>query len=193
MSESHTEESDIQKCLRCGQLFDATKNDSWSCCYHPVRKPSFKMLVFYEYHGLPRFKRTPETATFLLEHMDDDGPWWHWDCCNGAGKTLSGCKRSVHLAKYRFGEMLRNLRNQNGMGIEELAKKLVLMLKCVEELESGEKKPSFDQIYRIARLFDVPFDSLIDKEIEEEISYADRLKVDDYRRFEKHSKKGKEG
>jgi len=66
----------------------------------------------------------------------------------------------------RFGEKLRHLREQRGMTIRGLAQALGFANHSyIARIEKGEAKPSLDMVGKVARLFQVSFDQLMDDEI----------------------------
>lgn len=67
----------------------------------------------------------------------------------------------------RLGEKLRLLRQQNGWTIRELAK--ILGLKShghITDIEKGRTKPSLDLLEKLAGLYGVSYDQLLDDEYE---------------------------
>jgi transcriptional regulator with XRE-family HTH domain len=66
----------------------------------------------------------------------------------------------------RFGEKLRQLRTQHGLSYRQLAKQLETSHSHIINLETGKHKPSVDLIVRIAGLFDVSFDQLMNDTID---------------------------
>jgi transcriptional regulator with XRE-family HTH domain len=66
----------------------------------------------------------------------------------------------------RFGEKLRTLRMRRGLSYRQLARMLDSSHSHLLRLETGEHKPSVDLILRIARLFEVSFDQLMDDNID---------------------------
>lgn len=69
----------------------------------------------------------------------------------------------------RFGEKLRVLRKKRGMTIVQLAEALGYAANSyVSELETGKKKPSAELVFKVARLFNVSADQLLDDGLEVE-------------------------
>lgn len=63
----------------------------------------------------------------------------------------------------RFGEKLRALRKQRAMTIIDLATALGYTANSyISELERGKKKPTTDLVFKVARLFNVTTDQLLD-------------------------------
>jgi transcriptional regulator with XRE-family HTH domain len=69
----------------------------------------------------------------------------------------------------RFGEKLRYLRKQRGMTIVQTAETLGYSSNSyISELETGKKKPTADLVFKVARLFNVSTDRLLDDALEVE-------------------------
>jgi len=67
----------------------------------------------------------------------------------------------------RFGEKLRYLRKQRGMTIVQTAEALGYSSNSyISELETGKKKPTADLVFKVARLFNVSADRLLDDALE---------------------------
>lgn len=66
----------------------------------------------------------------------------------------------------RFGEKLRTLRTQRGLSYRQLASMLETSHSHLLRIETGEHKPSVVLILKIAQLFEVSFDQLMNDEIE---------------------------
>jgi transcriptional regulator with XRE-family HTH domain len=67
----------------------------------------------------------------------------------------------------RFGEKLRYLRKQRGMTIVQTAETLGYSSNSyISELETGKKKPTADLVFKVARLFNVSTDRLLDDALE---------------------------
>jgi transcriptional regulator with XRE-family HTH domain len=63
----------------------------------------------------------------------------------------------------RFGEKLRALRKQRAMTIIDLATALGYTANSyISELERGKKKPTTDLVFKVAKLFNVTTDQLLD-------------------------------
>lgn len=66
----------------------------------------------------------------------------------------------------RFGEKLHQLRKQRGMTIRSLTHELGLTHHSyIARIEKGEAKPSLELVGKVARLFNVSFDQLMDDAI----------------------------
>lgn len=67
----------------------------------------------------------------------------------------------------RFPEKLRTLREKHGLTVRELAQQLGFKDHTfVYRLETGERHPNVEHVVKIARLFKVSFDELLDDEVE---------------------------
>lgn len=67
----------------------------------------------------------------------------------------------------RFGEKLRVLRKQRAMTIVDLAAALGYTANSyISELERGKKKPTTDLVFKVAKLFNVTTDQLLDDALE---------------------------
>jgi transcriptional regulator with XRE-family HTH domain len=60
-----------------------------------------------------------------------------------------------------FGQILRKLRNQSGLGIKRLAPELNVSYTYLSKLENGEINPSADLVERVAEYFDYDRDALL--------------------------------
>jgi transcriptional regulator with XRE-family HTH domain len=69
----------------------------------------------------------------------------------------------------RFGEKLRTLRTRRGMTLRELAAQLGYNAHVYLSLvETGKKKPSLELVMKVAKLFNVSADRLLDDALEVE-------------------------
>ncbi len=66
----------------------------------------------------------------------------------------------------KFGEKLRRLRQRQGLSQTELGQQLGVQQSYVGKLERGEKTPNVAMLGKIAALFQVSFDRLLDDEVE---------------------------
>jgi len=67
----------------------------------------------------------------------------------------------------RFGEKLRTLRKRHAMTITELALALGYTANSyISEIETGKKKPTTEFVFKVARLFNVTTDQLLDDELD---------------------------
>jgi transcriptional regulator with XRE-family HTH domain len=67
------------------------------------------------------------------------------------------------MTMQRFGEKLRALRKQRAMTIIDLATALGYTANSyISELERGKKKPTTDLVFKVAKLFNVTTDQLLD-------------------------------
>jgi len=66
----------------------------------------------------------------------------------------------------KFGEKLRTLRKRQGLTLKELAPLTGYTTHShLSEIESGKKKPSLEFVMKVAKLFHVSLDRLLDDEI----------------------------
>jgi transcriptional regulator with XRE-family HTH domain len=66
----------------------------------------------------------------------------------------------------RFGEKVRTLRIHHGMTMQGLADKLDTSSGYISLVENGQRKPGADFIFRIAQLFGVSTDVLLNDELD---------------------------
>ena len=67
----------------------------------------------------------------------------------------------------RFGEKLRTLRKRRAMTIVELALALDYAANSyISEIETGKKKPTTDFVFKVAKLFNVTTDQLLDDNLD---------------------------
>ena len=62
-----------------------------------------------------------------------------------------------------FGENLRELRSSAGLTQKELANKLEISPSAVGMYEHGRRKPDYEMLIKVSRLFSVSIDSLVGK------------------------------
>ena len=60
-----------------------------------------------------------------------------------------------------FGENLRELRSSAGLTQKELANKLEISPSAVGMYEHGRRKPDYEMLIKVSRLFSVSIDSLV--------------------------------
>jgi transcriptional regulator with XRE-family HTH domain len=66
----------------------------------------------------------------------------------------------------RFPENLRLLRKQHGLSQRDLAKQIGCTRSYISHLESGEKKPGAEFVFKIADFFGITADALVRDELE---------------------------
>ena len=67
----------------------------------------------------------------------------------------------------RFGEKLRTRRTRHGMSLRELASQLGYQAHVyISLVEHGKKRPSLELAMRVAHLFNVSIDRLVNDELE---------------------------
>lgn len=64
----------------------------------------------------------------------------------------------------RLGDRLKELRQQAGLSLRELARQAVVSPSLVSQIENGKSRPSVSTLYTFARLLNVPVDVLFDAE-----------------------------
>lgn len=70
-----------------------------------------------------------------------------------------------------FGEKLQDLRKKGGMSQDALAEKLEVSRQAVSKWERDEAMPETDKLLRIARLFDVSTDYLLENDVTSETTH----------------------
>jgi transcriptional regulator with XRE-family HTH domain len=66
----------------------------------------------------------------------------------------------------RFGEKLRTLRERHSMSQRDLAKALGFAQGHIHFLETGKRKPSAEFVYKLAQLFHITTDQLLNDDEE---------------------------
>lgn len=67
----------------------------------------------------------------------------------------------------RFPEKLRTLRQRHGMTQRQLATELGITTQVyISDLESGKRRPGTELVYKIAHLFGVTMEQLVDDALE---------------------------
>jgi transcriptional regulator with XRE-family HTH domain len=73
----------------------------------------------------------------------------------------------------RFGQKMRTLRIQHGMTIRELAAALPYKgASRISELETGKRIPTAEFVFKVAKLFNVTTDQLLDDALELDVPDA---------------------
>lgn len=65
----------------------------------------------------------------------------------------------------KFAENFRLLRQEKGVGMEQLAKELGVSLCIVSYWESGKREPTMHSLIKIARYFRISLDELVGFEL----------------------------
>ena len=76
--------------------------------------------------------------------------------CN-VTNDMSGARSAVEI----FGERLRSAREARGFNQRELSDRLGVPASSIAHFEGGRRKPSFDNLSRLARALDVTTDYLL--------------------------------
>ena len=89
-----------------------------------------------------------------------------------------------------FSERLKDLRKQAGLTQVEVAEKLGISQPAYASWERGVKKPTQENLVKIAKIFNVSLDSLFDNKVEQEDELANvevlfRMTSDDLTEEEK--------
>ncbi|MCY7056819.1 helix-turn-helix domain-containing protein [Streptococcus salivarius] len=89
-----------------------------------------------------------------------------------------------------FSERLKDLRKQAGLTQVEVAEKLGISQPAYASWERGVKKPTQENLVKIAKIFNVSLDSLLDNKVEQEDELANvevlfRMTSDDLTEEEK--------
>ena len=61
------------------------------------------------------------------------------------------------------GEIIRKLRQSNGLTQDEMAEKLFVTRQAVSRWENGDTLPNIDTLRMISRIFDIPINNLVDE------------------------------
>ncbi|HEM3598272.1 TPA: helix-turn-helix transcriptional regulator [Streptococcus suis] len=72
----------------------------------------------------------------------------------------------------KFTERLKTLRKQANLTQKELAEKIGISQPAYGDWERGVKKPTQDNLVKIAKIFNVSLDSLLGNEVEQEDELA---------------------
>lgn len=65
------------------------------------------------------------------------------------------------MDKIKFHERLKELRNYHGFSQKELSEEIEIPYNSLIKYETGDRRPNFDTIIRLARYYDVPIDYLM--------------------------------
>jgi transcriptional regulator with XRE-family HTH domain len=82
-----------------------------------------------------------------------------------------------------FSKRLKKIREEKKLSQAELAQKADLQTAAISHFETGQRKPSFDNLKRLADALNVSVDFLLGREFKESGDIAERL----FRDFEKLS------
>lgn len=79
-----------------------------------------------------------------------------------------------------LGKKLKNLRKENHITQEELAKKIGISTSMVGMYETDARKPSYEVLLKISKCFNVSTDYLLmpDEELAKQINFIESLKLD---------------
>lgn len=67
-----------------------------------------------------------------------------------------------------LAQKIKTLRNRKGFSQEELSEKTGLSLRTIQRIENGETEPRGDSLKRLALVFDVPVDEIVDWTVQED-------------------------
>jgi hypothetical protein len=84
-----------KKCRQCGQLIP-TNAPKTKCHYHSG-SPRADLAVFRAHHFADIHGKDKQKITsFILNNVENDGPWWYWTCCQAKGRAARGCVSADH-------------------------------------------------------------------------------------------------
>ena len=75
------------------------------------------------------------------------------------------------MTRNQFSERIRQLREQKGLTQAELAEKSGLTIRSIQRLEKGDNTPRGDTLKRLSEVFEVPVESLVVKELPENLVF----------------------
>lgn len=73
----------------------------------------------------------------------------------------------------RIGQRLRYLREQRGLSLRELGKRLNIAHSHLSGIETGKKKPNLELLNALARVFDVKMSEILGEYTEDEQDFMD--------------------
>lgn len=76
-----------------------------------------------------------------------------------------------------LAQKIKNLRNRKGYSQEELSEKTGLSLRTIQRIENGETEPRGDSLKRLAFVFDVPSDEIVDWTVKEDKGFLTSLNL----------------
>lgn len=77
-----------------------------------------------------------------------------------------------------FGRRVRAIRKANRLTLDQAAEKVQLDAKYLARIERGEKRPSFETIFALSRVFNVPVSALFMFDREEKDARNLRRRID---------------
>lgn len=83
----------------------------------------------------------------------------------------------------KFSERLKKIREEKGLSQSDLAKKAGFQTAAISHFETEQRKPSFDNLKRLADALNVSIDYLLDRPIKDSGDIAEKV----FRDFEKLS------
>ena len=76
----------------------------------------------------------------------------------------------------KIGEKIRELRTTRGISQQRLAELLGVSRPAISQIENGERKVSVDELDRLAKIFNISVNSLLNKEKEPEVILEEKAK-----------------
>jgi len=89
--------------------------------------------------------------------------------------NLAIMKLSENNIKLIFGLKLKQLRQDKGLSLAELAQKSSLSASYLNEIENGKKHPKSDKIVALATALDVPYDKLVSLKLTKSLAPVSEL------------------
>ena len=76
----------------------------------------------------------------------------------------------------KIGEKIKELRTKAGISQQRLAELLGVSRPTISQIENGERKVSVDELDRLAKIFNISVNSLLNKEKEPEVILEEKAK-----------------
>lgn len=76
-----------------------------------------------------------------------------------------------------LAQKIKTLRNRKGFSQKELSEKTGLSLRTIQRIENGETEPRGDSLKRLALVFDVPVDEIVDWTVREDKGFLISLNL----------------
>src|SRR5712671_3423635 len=108
--------------------------------------------MWYSYH-MPVPMAPVKAGKTCAMVTSGSGRWPDWVAMSQQGASV--VTGSPTVRQRELGKRLRELRNQHGLSVEDVAEKLLCSATKISRLETGNRRPSLHDVRDLCRLYDV--------------------------------------